>query len=77
MPRCVLDNSVGSLSADCRLQMFNKSIVPALSKQLDPLYAALMADLEGSKTSDNKQREVRKLLWAWIENIATLFWCLA
>ena len=57
--------------------MFNKSVVPALAKHLDPLLNTLVADLEGQKAIDDKERSMRKLLWEWTENLSTLFWCLA
>ena len=57
--------------------MFNKAVVPALAKQLDPLFSTLVADLGGKKAADDKERSMRKLLWVWTENLATLFWCLA
>lgn len=78
MRRGELQTSVSpSEKAHLPLQMFNKSIVPGLAKQLDPLNAALVADLSGSKAANDKEAELRKLLWVWSENLATLFWCLA
>lgn len=57
--------------------MFNKSIVPALAKQLEAIDGALTKVLAGAPAANDEEKNVHKLLWPWIENLSTLFWCLA
>lgn len=57
--------------------MFNKSIVQALAKQLEPLGNVVTSVLEGTPASSDAEKQVRKIVWTWTENLATLFWCLA
>lgn len=58
-------------------QMFNKSIVQALAKHLEPLTQVLSNVIQGIPTKDAQEIKIRKILWNWLENLSTLFWCLA
>lgn len=57
--------------------MYNKSIVPNLQAQITTISIALNNFLNDIKPENDEEVAVRKVLWVWIEHLATLFWCLA
>jgi len=57
--------------------MFNKAIVPKLTVQLTTVSLAFSNVKQGISPSGEQNIEIHKQLWNWINNIATIFWCLA
>ncbi|TIB81695.1 ARM repeat-containing protein [Wallemia mellicola] len=80
----VINESTGSLRNLCIdggpeicAEMFNKNVLAPLKTHITNIVSIVERIVQGEQPSDHDEISWRRIIWTWIENIVTIFWCLS
>ncbi|EOR03658.1 hypothetical protein E3P92_02236 [Wallemia ichthyophaga] len=80
----VINESTGSLRNLCIdggpeicAEMFNKNILAPLKTHVTKIIPLIENLIQGHPPADHDEMSWRNIVWSWVENIVTIFWCLS
>ncbi|TIA89099.1 hypothetical protein E3P99_02242 [Wallemia hederae] len=80
----VINESTGSLRNLCIdggpeicAEMFNKNILAPLRTHITQIIPLIEKIVQGQPPADHDEISWRRIVWTWVENIVTIFWCLS